>query len=147
MGLLASFVCSLAPPPAPPTSYPGKHHLSICQHHTDDMRFLLCLSKSWLDKACRKGSPAWRHRCQACRGNTQRCKLPLGRKNGIENQRLGPDTRALGTNSHPPLEAKSPGSQQQSPDPSSFSVPVMAMFLTSTGLDTLDHTENAVVLQ
>lgn len=85
--------------------------------------------------------------CQACRGNIPKCKPPLGRKNGIEKSRLIQDTEALGPIAHPPLDAKSPGSQQQTPDPSLFSVPVMAMFLTSTGLDTLDHTEKAVVLQ
>ena len=67
------------------------------------------------------------------------------RKNNIEKQGLSLETEPL-QGLAPTLPAES-GSQQQTPGPAPLSVPVMAMFLTSTGLETLDPTEKAVVLQ
>lgn len=127
-------------PPNP--SCPQKHHLSICRRHTGGTKFLPCSNKNFLDKVCRKRSPARLHRCQVCRGSIPKCRPPLGRKN-IAKQNLSLETEPLGTGPHfPPTE-----SQGQKPRPRPLSIPVMTMFLTSTGLETLDHTEKAVVFQ
>lgn len=132
-------------PPPPNSTHPQKHHLSICQGHTGGRKSLPYLSKSWLGKVHRKRSPACLHMCQVCRGSILKCRPPLGRTNNIEKQRLSLETEAWG----PALTSPPHRVRKSAADagPNSPLVPVMAMFLTSTGLETLDHTEKAVVLQ
>lgn len=92
--------CAQYRPPNP--SCPQKHHLSICRRHTGGKKSLPCLNTNFLDKVCRKRSPARLRMCRACRGSIPKCRPPLGRKN-IEKQNLCLETEPPGD--WPPLSS------------------------------------------